>query len=348
MSCTTCHDRAKSSKRSSDSLLPPATRCDACHGSNHRASPVDGTDELIGQCGFCHIGYKPGDGQRVSRLEIPAPNLKFDHALHVGKAIDCARCHGEVGSLELATIYQLPRMRGCWSCHTADTQKRGVASRACATCHLTEKGSLLRTSYPAGKMMPPAWLHDSEHGPDWIERHKKVAANEGKLCASCHEERYCAECHDGRVRPRRVHPNDFLSMHPVMARRNEPRCTSCHHEQSFCVNCHQRAGITLTGPPELLDTRGRFHPPPSVWTDGPRTASHHAREAERNLNACVSCHIERDCAACHATAKVGGRGGDLNPHPPGFSARCRSALRRNARPCLVCHDPADPNLGRCQ
>jgi hypothetical protein len=359
MTCTTCHDAARTSKKSADSLLPPATRCDGCHATNHRSSPVKSGDELIGQCGFCHVGYRPSDGQRVARLSIPSPNLRFDHALHLARGVDCARCHGEVGSLELATHDQLPRMRGCWDCHDSDQTKPGVASRECRTCHLTERGSLMKTSFAGGKLLPPAWMHASDHGPDWIERHKKVAANESKFCGNCHEERFCTSCHDGRVRPRRVHPNDFLSMHSLQARRNEPRCTSCHQEQNFCLSCHQRVGVTLTGPSETLAGRGRFHPPPAIWSDGPRTASHHAWEAQRNLNACVSCHVERDCAICHATAQVGGRGavsgraspepnGSMSPHPPGFAARCGRALRKNARPCLVCHDPADSNLGRCR
>ena len=41
MTCTTCHDTAKTSRKSGDSLLPRATRCDACHGSDHRKSPVE-------------------------------------------------------------------------------------------------------------------------------------------------------------------------------------------------------------------------------------------------------------------------------------------------------------------
>jgi hypothetical protein len=84
-----------------------------------------------------------------------------------------------------------------------------------------------------------------------------------------------------------------------------------------------------------------------VWSDRPRGQGHHAWEAERNISACVSCHVERDCASCHATAAVGG-GGVANPHPPGFSSRCGRPLRTNARPCLVCHDPADPTLGMCR
>jgi hypothetical protein len=345
--CTTCHERAKTSKRSADSLLPGGTRCDGCHGTNHRTREVAAGPDLIGQCGYCHVGYRPGDGTKVARLVIPAPNLRFDHAVHAARGVECKKCHGSVESLELATVDQLPRMRACLECHQRKAAKAGEASGACPTCHLTEKSGSLRTAFATGSLLPPAWLHDSEHGPDFIERHKRVAGNDSRFCANCHQERFCTGCHDGRVRPRRVHPNDFLSMHPVAARRNDPACTSCHQEQSFCLGCHQRAGVSMSGPLGNLGTRGRFHPPPSVWSDRPRGPGHHAWEAERNISACVSCHVERDCATCHATAAAGGAG-VANPHPPGFGSRCGRALRTNARPCLVCHDPSDPSLGMCR
>lgn len=345
--CTTCHEGAKTSKRSADSLLPRGTRCDGCHGTNHRTREVTAGPELIGQCGYCHVGYRPGDGQKVARLVVPAPNLRFDHAVHAAKGIDCKKCHGAVESLELATADQLPRMRACLECHERTRPKAGEPSGACPTCHVTEKSGVLKTAFATGTLLPPAWLHDSEHGPDFIERHKRVAGNDSRFCANCHQERFCTGCHDGRVRPRRVHPNDFLSMHPVAARRNDPACTSCHQQQSFCLGCHQRTGVTMTGPLANIGSRGRFHPPPSVWSDRPRGPGHHAWEAQRNLSACVSCHVERDCATCHATAAAGGAG-IANPHPPGFGSRCGRALRTNARPCLVCHDPSDPSLGMCR
>ena len=75
-----------------------------------------------------------------------------------------------------------------------------------------------------------------------------VAANDSQFCANCHKEDFCVGCHDGRVRPRQVHPNDFLNMHAIAARQNSPTCTSCHHEQSFCLGCHQRSGVTMSGP----------------------------------------------------------------------------------------------------
>ncbi len=358
--CTTCHARAKTSRASADSLLPAGTSCDGCHGTNHRTELVTPGKEALGACGFCHLGHRPEDGQRVTRSVLRPPHLRFNHALHAEQRIDCAKCHGAVGSLELATVDQLPRMRGCFSCHTGESAQSDKPSRACPTCHLTERGGRLVTSFPEGTLEPPAWLHDAEHGPDWLERHKRIAADDSRFCASCHEERFCTGCHDGRVRPRQVHPNDFLSMHAVAARQNSPTCTSCHQQQSFCLSCHQRAGVTLSGPLGNTAGRGRFHPPAAIWTEGQRSAGHHAWEAERNLNACVSCHTERDCVLCHATAAVGGFGSGgargtrsafgrgTDPHPPGFISRCGRALRQNPRPCLVCHEPSDPDLGLCR
>lgn len=378
MTCTTCHDTAKTSRRSGDSLLPAAERCDGCHGTDHRNLAEVSSDEPrpLGQCGFCHVGYDPKRPQYVARVILPKPNLRFDHQRHVvGERMSCARCHGKVEELELASRDQLPRMKECVTCHELGTSAAGRAtasaasstgakrkpSGACPTCHLTEPNGLLTTSFASGKLLPPPWLHNAGHGPDFIERHKRVAGDDSQFCANCHQERFCVGCHDGNVRPRKIHPNDFLNQHAMAARQNNPRCTSCHQQQSFCLSCHQRSGVAMSGPIANFASRGRFHPPKSVWTDGRRSASHHAWEAERNLNACVSCHQERDCASCHATRAVGGRGAwpenpnarppvgrNTNPHPAGFASRCRQALRQNARPCLTCHDANASELLKCR
>jgi hypothetical protein len=214
-------------------------------------------------------------------------------------------------------------------------------------CHFTTVGGRLKTSFAAGKLMPGRFMHAAEHGPDWVSRHKLVAGADSAACATCHSEEECVDCHDGRVRPRQVHPNDWLGLHAVAARQDEGSCTSCHRASSFCITCHQRTGVAQSGPLADSALRGRFHPPRSVWTDPPRTPSHHAWEAERNITACVSCHSERDCATCHATAARGGQGG-LSPHPMGFAASCGNAFARNPRPCLFCHDSGDPSLARCR
>jgi hypothetical protein len=349
--CTACHDRAKSSTKSGDNLLPAGTRCDACHATDHRDLRRVGSDpnDVTSQCSYCHLGYR--EGELVARLHVPVANLKFNHAVHVNRGMACSACHGAVEHTELATRDQLPRMKACISCH--DPSGQGRANGECTTCHLSD-GPRLRTRFGTEELLPPRWLKDSHHGPGWVVRHRAVAGDDSRFCGNCHSEKYCADCHDGRVRPRRVHPNDYLSMHAEAARQNTPRCTSCHQQQSFCLSCHQRAGVAESGPLTNSAERGRFHPPPSVWTNPPRSARHHAWEAERNLNACVSCHVERDCIACHATRGVGGPGGlpaggaGASPHPLGFRARCAHALRQNARPCLMCHDPADPVFAECR
>lgn len=349
VSCKTCHEGAVTSHSAADALTPSPTLCDACHGTDHadRDAVAAGTGDL-GQCAFCHIGYAPGDGNRVARFEIPPPNLIFSHAKHAARNIGCQQCHGHVEELELATRDQLPRMRGCFSCHQhPDSAARGDAKSACETCHVkggAREGGRIKTVFATGVLSPPRWMLNAEHSPDFIERHKYVAASDSQFCSNCHKEDECVACHDGRVRPRSVHPSDYLNMHAVEARLATQRCTSCHQEQSFCLGCHQRMGVTMSGPSAVREP-GRFHPPKAIWSDGPRSPGHHGFEAMRNLNACVSCHIERDCVVCHGGQGIGG---GFNPHRGGFAAECGTQLRRNPRPCYVCHDPGSSVLQMCR
>jgi hypothetical protein len=352
MSCKTCHEGAYTSNDAADRLMPdPAKTCDACHDVTHQslANVVAGSAEH-GQCKFCHMGEGAGEGGRVARFVIPSPNLRFPHKKHLVRNIGCAQCHGKIEELELATREQLPRMAGCFSCHMMPVPSRGEATGECTTCHLTEQNGKMLIEFTTGQLLPPDWLHMSGHTPDWIDRHKSVAPNDSQFCASCHKEEDCTECHDGKVRPRRVHPNDYITMHQADARLDNPRCTSCHQETSFCGDCHRRVGVARDGPVGNRPVGARFHPPPSEFTYAPRGPEHHAWEAQRNLNTCVACHAERDCATCHATRGL--RGGGVNPHPPSFVGKCADAFSRNPRPCLVCHQALDiegyKTTQRCQ
>lgn len=349
LSCKVCHEGAWTSDAAADRLLPkPADTCDNCHDVDHAdLGRVRAGAEPGGQCGFCHLGAGAGAGGKVARMVFPTANLLFSHVKHVARNIGCGHCHGQVAELELATRDQLPRMAGCFTCHAMRGPARGDASSACTTCHLAQPDGRVATTFATGPLLPPPWLHGAAHTADWIERHKTVAGDDSAFCGTCHAEKECVDCHDGRVRPRKVHPNDWLSMHAQAARQDNPRCSSCHQVQTFCGDCHRRTGVARESPSGTRLAGRRFHLPPDVWTYSPRGPQHHAWEAMRNLNACVSCHSERDCVTCHATKGVAG-GAGVSPHPVGFRDRCRSALRQNPRPCLVCHRSSDRDLGSCR
>ena len=349
LSCKVCHSAAYTSEASSDRLLPkPSETCDNCHDVDHaNLAAVKAGTLANGQCGFCHLGENAGKDGKVARVVIPPPNIRFTHKRHLDRNIQCAQCHGQIGELELATREQLPRMAGCFSCHAMSGAAQGEAKGQCINCHITEPSGQMTTDFSTGQLLPPDWLHMAGHDADWIERHKTIAANDSKFCSNCHREEECASCHDGTVRNRKVHPNDWISMHPEAARQNNPRCTSCHQETTFCGDCHRRVGVARDGPAGNRDVGERFHPPPEIWSSSPKGPGHHAWEAEENINTCVSCHTERDCATCHASRGLPG-GEGVNPHPIGFSSKCKTAFARNPRPCLVCHTESDPAVKVCE
>jgi hypothetical protein len=345
--CVNCHQNARSSRASADRLLAPGTTCDTCHGTNH-TDPLNvlGTAERLGQCTLCH----QGTGTTIARVQLPAPNLNFSHQAHAVRNIACGQCHANIETLEKATREDLPRMPTCLNCHR-EGEAGGDAKASCDTCHFTgadgkrgaRPGGRIRTEFATGTLLPPRWLRNAAHDSGFLARHKMVAGDDSQFCANCHKEEFCTDCHDGRIRPRNIHPNDYLSMHAVESKQATQKCNSCHREQSFCLSCHQRLGVAMSGPASVREN-GRFHPPKSVFSDLPRRPGHHAQEAARNLNACVSCHIERDCVACHGARGVGG---GLSPHPANFRAECGRLFARNPRPCLVCHE-TERELAQCQ
>ncbi len=331
--CTRCHAQAAQSRVASDLLVPHEDSCLPCHAEQiARANPS------AERCGICHDGYGPSNSMQAAASSFPTARLRFSHATHVSQGVACVSCHVGVQDTTIATRANMPTMRDCLQCHGGASP---TAPTACRTCHLTEPDGVIRTHYPEGNMNPPTWLHGMHHDADWIVRHRWVGADQGSECANCHRESECAACHDARIRPRSVHPNDFLTIHPQAARRDEPRCVTCHTIQTFCAECHARLGVSTISAPTVRAT-ARFHPPEAVWSRGP---VQHAMEARRSMSSCVSCHAERDCVACHGARGIGG---GLSPHPPNFAAQCASLLRDNPRACRTCHGDLGELAARCQ
>jgi predicted CXXCH cytochrome family protein len=352
LQCVECHDKAADSRSAVDRLTPTEDACAMCH-------PIDRTQPdlvIAGKpptaCKACHPGWDPAGplNQPVARVAIPTPNLKFSHAAH--KTTDCKTCHGDLAAegVGLATRDQLPRMRLCLGCHD-DT--RGAS--ACTTCHLSDGAGRVRTSLPDGQLQPSGRLEGDAHDPDFRMHHAQAAKGSGDYCANCHAERFCSDCHQGVAKPMDFHGSDYVLIHAVEARRGVPDCSACHRQASFCVGCHERSGVGARidvagrGTPGLSDfvPKGpggeRFHPGNYAVSNG-RGAQSHSRDYQRNPQACVSCHREDFCIACHngednSLPSPARNGAKFDPHPLSWrnSAQCEALIKRNGRMCLRCH-----------
>ncbi|MDP3278105.1 MAG: cytochrome c3 family protein [Deltaproteobacteria bacterium] len=337
VTCVSCHTTASQSRRVEDRLLPTEAQCMPCHAID-RAQPQRVATPSA-RCESCHTVSTVAGATHVQPTEIPTARLRFSHQIHTQNGVRCEDCHSAVRGNTLATRLDLPSMQQCVSCH----QSRGLRDQ-CATCHLTAPDGVLLTQFAEGFLAPPPSMGALHHDADFWFTHRQTAAINGQQCLTCHRERECVDCHDGRMRDRRNHPNDYLTLHATEARMASDRCTSCHRAQSFCEQCHARAGVTMSAAPAARGTQ-RFHPPTVIWSGPAVGPAHHASEARRSGASCVSCHNERDCVSCHATRAMGGAGS--NPHPPGFIAQCGALLRASASGCRNCHGDMDALLRQC-
>ena len=284
---------------------------------------------------------------------MPAPNLKFDHAAHVGKGVACTRCHAALERIDLATRNQLPTMSLCLSCHDSRKAPLHGPSR-CATCHVMRPDNTLETEYLSGTLVPSGVLRGDAHTLEFRTHHSSVAANDDKYCANCHRQDFCLSCHNGVVKPLDFHGNDYVSRHPIDARKDSPRCDGCHRRQTFCLGCHERLGVVdiRTGVDSAFAPIGtkRFHPP--GWSDPvggrrrqpPQVAGRAQHQAVRRLPPSG----DLPASATPPNASVAGAAGKMwvNPHPPDWrgSTRCQALADRNLRVCLRCHAAGDPEL----
>jgi len=370
VACTGCHEAAAESVRAADLLTPREEVCVGCHqldvaDPDHAEAPA-----APSACGFCHLGYEqpkdfppPGKTReatsdarpRPAKIAIATPNLKMNHKAHVARQIACTQCHGTLTAVTLATRDNaLPTMGTCLGCHDGKT-----APNACSTCHVTTATYKVQTQYRTGQLMPAGWYRNDAHDETFFRNHSVAARADEGYCASCHTERFCLDCHNGVRKPMRVHPNNWVVLHPISARKASLACNACHRTQSFCVECHQRTQVSVESDSPFKSARnpaGRLalHPAGWVGDKGTRGASHHSFQAQRNIRACASCHTEATCLRCHASVdgvpdKVFSRaGGGINPHPRDFAERCRAMAAKNAGVCGKCHAASSAAMLKCR
>lgn len=168
-------------------------------------------------------------------------------------------------------------------------------------------------------------LRPADHTIEWMQRHGAVARSASDDCMSCHQEEDCLSCHTEDLSEFfSIHPPNYAVAHAIDAQLDSQDCTSCHQVETFCTECHMRAGVSAMedfAPPPHAD----YHPP--GWLDASNPGNHGVR-ARRDITDCASCHREQDCVTCH----IG-----VNPHPPEFRLNCRAWLNADARSCAQCH-----------
>lgn len=324
--CVTCHDGARSSANVTDRNLPGHEECGTCH--DIEAAQKGAKTDPPAACATCHPGFDATVRLAPAKLELPTAHLKFNHQVHVEKKTDCSVCHGTLKDVKLASRQQLPKMATCFECHNG-----GVASKECRTCHLTEPSGRMQLTFPSGILRPmqgdPLGL---DHGPRYEFTHGSRASVDRQTCLSCHAESFCQTCHDALQKPLSVHPNDFITLHPIQARQDSSRCSSCHRTQSFCAACHERSGVGQSADRSLRARNLKVHPDYNLWVETPGP-EHHGVAASRDMQSCVSCHREESCLTCHSSLS----GRRINPHPAGFDTACKRLAAANDRACLKCH-----------
>jgi hypothetical protein len=331
--CAGCHPAATTSTSAVDTLIPTEAACRGCHPID-RAEParaIAGAPPAA--CRACHAGYLAG--AVVDRVYVPPPAIKFSHAAHA--ATPCARCHGDLvaDGVDLATVRQLPTMASCLGCHDD-----GRRERACTRCHLAELGGRMQQRFPQGALVPTRDDLGVAHGPGFATHHTEAARRPEASCTACHDRSECVDCHQGTIKPTDFHPGDYLMTHAIEARRGTPDCAACHRAETFCVACHERAGIGTRATTDFnaVDPGRAFHA--AGWASAGPGPNLHAAAARRAITSCASCHREEDCLRCHS-AELGGP--KVSPHPAGWrgSSRCRALDRGNRRMCLRCHVTSD-------
>lgn len=354
--CESCHEPATTSVLATDVLvpkvavdknkkIPPHDTCDSCHDIEAAAAGKEVDPPAA--CDDCHLDYEKT--KTIAKTSFPSANLVFNHQVHVkDQKLECEFCHfGSAGdgmkSVELSTRYQLPKMAVCLGCHNG-----AKAPADCKTCHITDPSGRLQVVFATAALRPmqgdPLGL---DHGPRFELTHGTRAKIDGRTCRECHTESYCATCHDSLQKPISIHPNDFITLHPLQARGDSTACDSCHRYQSFCAACHERVGIGFNADPSLRARNLSVHGDRQEFVEAPGP-KHHAIVAARDPKQCMACHREETCITCHASKSAVPSSRATNPHGDGFAGRCRALVQANKRGCLKCHSDADLQGKGCQ
>lgn len=217
LACTDCH-----ATDNGDPALPNHDVCEVCH--DERMAKKDASQEQkvrAEACGYCHT--RP-DQAVTPRVRLLSPELKFAHAPHLAKPIECPVCHPapDDGALPKGPIKPF-----CMDCHA----KTRTDLNDCAVCH-SEINKTVRPKFHGSRRIP----HDAPQ--IWETLHGQESKNDPAFCALCHDkETSCEQCH--RTNPPQNHTVAWRrKAHGLRATWDREKCSVCHEEDS-CLKCHK-------------------------------------------------------------------------------------------------------------
>lgn len=265
--------------------------CGSCHAMKPYAAALQRSAHKNVSCYSCHLAagswdwpaFKAGELFRMYPASLFGAKPSGS-ATPVSRAA-CLSCHASVldhgvNSNGIRIDHAACAATGsCDSCHasiahgTTVRWSRQPVMEECVVCHISSKAPRTCNTCHAGKVRSQrleAGPWQITHGPAWKTTH---GMGELRYCQTCHPADYCVKCH-GMVLP---HPVDFPATHGAQAMKAGAKCTQCHDRTSFCDSCH---GIQMPHPEGFLKK--------------------HSSIAKSSTDpACLKCHLESDCKACH-------------------------------------------------
>jgi c(7)-type cytochrome triheme protein len=118
--CQYCHNQVE---RASITNIPALSTCMNCHISVKTDSPY--IQKL-------REAYDKGESIPWVKIHMLPDHVKFSHAAHVQKGINCQTCHGPIETMKRVYQYSDLSMGWCVNCHRDPQYK---APTNCTTCH---------------------------------------------------------------------------------------------------------------------------------------------------------------------------------------------------------------------
>lgn len=283
-------------------------------------------------------------------------NMIFSHNKHVEvEGLACTDCHDAIEKNTSLDVQRgIPTESKCMDCHDKTEGQCGKchANPEMPTTWVDTRMSDLRFDHKAHiERVGKAGDKDtcSRCHAD-VRTHKKVSEDRRPqmfaTCAQCHSKDFgadkCAMCHSkltsATAKPIKDfdHGADWLRRHGVVAKGGMAVCGHCHQESS-CTECHGKNNPIRAELLHLDRVDAAFHHRGDFLT-------RHTIEAKSDPKACLTCHTQNNCVACHEKMGLSKTTpGGANPHPAGWMERGGAdnhgkAARRDILACAACHD----------